>query len=386
MIRRRFTKNPRIVYVLCVGISLLILYHYYYSTIGLFEKDDVILMTKEEQTRILLQPLCVDVESETEPTILLEPMGVHLEVNYSDTNSLINFCKPYVYTKIFLRLGVQNTGDCDPLSTKRGTNCEWYHMCVWPISEDQQISKFIQLGQIWEESLYNFFLINIKDKQKGFVIDAGANIGQFTMAAAMLGHQVISFEPIPQHVDMIKRSLALNGASDRVFLFRNGLADYFSKTYINIHKDNKGGSTIESIGTTVDETLTDSRFIPGSRVLIHLVTLDSVFPLVINKFPDYKIHFWKADIEGYETRMFRGAWKFMSRYQPVIMFEVLGKSFTRTKCNLSKLFYALLDLNYTIERSGYALLERKQVDEVANWLVTEKKNSEVFLRPLSIKQ
>jgi len=288
-------------------------------------------------------------------------MEILTEVNYADQLSLINFCKPYVYTKFFLRLGSQTTGDCDPLATKRGTNCEWYHMCVWSIEEDMQISYMIQ---------------------QGIVIDAGANIGQFTLTAAMLGHHVISFEPIPQHIEMIKLSLALNGASDRVHLFRNGLADYFSKTYINMHKDNKGGSTIVTIGTSNDETITDSRFVPGSRIPIHLVTMDSVFPLVTNKYPDYKIHFWKADVEGYESRMFRGSWRFLSRYQPIIMFEVLGKSFVRTKCDLSQLFYGLLDLNFTIEGTGNGLLKREQVIEISNDIVTNKRARDVILHPI----
>lgn len=36
--------------------------------------------------------------------------------------------------------------------------------------------------------------------QTGIVIDAGANIGQYTLLAASAGQTVFAFEPIPEHV------------------------------------------------------------------------------------------------------------------------------------------------------------------------------------------
>ena len=66
---------------------------------------------------------------------------------------------------------------------------------------------------------------------------------------------------------MIKRSLALNGFSDRVRLFRNGLSDFSGRTFLNVHKSNKGGSTVQRLGNTQDETKTDPRYKDGTVML-----------------------------------------------------------------------------------------------------------------------
>lgn len=38
------------------------------------------------------------------------------------------------------------------------------------------------------------------DPLKGIVVDAGANIGQYTLIAAAIGTKVYAFEPVPNHV------------------------------------------------------------------------------------------------------------------------------------------------------------------------------------------
>jgi len=221
------------------------------------------------------------------------------------------------------------------------------------------------------------------EKNPGIVIDAGANIGQYTLTAALLGHRVFAFEPIPQHVDMIKRSLALNGISDRVHVFRNGLSDYNARTHINFHKDNKGGSTIERLDSKVDETITDVRFIPGSRIDIDLVTLDNVLPIMNELYPNMHVVYWKADIEGYEPRMFRGAWRFIEHKKPpYITFEILGKSFNRTKCKLPNLFHALLKLDYTVKmiEEGGKFVEEGDIDAISNLIISAKLHRDVVLQ------
>jgi len=147
---------------------------------------------------------------------------------------------------------------------------------------------------------------------------------------------------------MIRRSLYLNGWPDRVHLYQNGIADYRDKVIINLHKDNQGGATIEKIASKEDETQTDFRF--QARQTIDLVTFNDVLPEIDRYYPDLDIVFWKADIEGYEPRMFRGASNLLSQKKiPLILIEVLGKSFARTKCNMTEFFHSLFKMGYNIK-------------------------------------
>lgn len=58
------------------------------------------------------------------------------------------------------------------------------------------------------------------------VLDVGANIGSCTIWIAARGYRVVSFEPKPEHISMIKATAALNrdGAGSRVTLHPCGLS------------------------------------------------------------------------------------------------------------------------------------------------------------------
>jgi len=332
-----------------------------------------------------LGSMCEEVDSTETANIELVDMVMSMgDVRLNDVATLQQFCEPYVYTKFYLRLGLNNKKDCAPESITRGKDCEWYHMCVWEEQEDIFISRRIILGGVWEEELVRLS-VDIMWNKSGIVIDAGANIGQYSLTAAFLGHKVFAFEPIPQHVDMIRRSAALNGVSPRIHLFRNGLSDYNTQTFIYFHKNNKGGSTIERLDAHEDETATDTRFIPGSRIKINLITLDDVLPIMNDLYPKLDIAFWKADIEGYEPRMFRGAQKLFYQKRPAhIIFEILGKSFVRTNCKLPFLLRGIMELGYTVKIIDNGYITNDNIDAISEELLAIKAGKDVFLQRIDL--
>jgi len=136
-------------------------------------------------------------------------------------------------------------------------------------------------------------------------------------------------------------------------LFRNGLADYSSKSYLYAHKNNKGGSTIQRLDSkNQDETKLDPRYKDGKRYELDLIRLDDVLPLIkshdVHK--RLKVVYWKADIEGYESRMFRGSTAFFAYFDPIpkVQFEIQAKTFNITKCNLKVLLTTFINMGYTI--------------------------------------
>jgi len=259
----------------------------------------------------------------------------------------VEFCKPYVYTRIYLQAGSNTKGKCESDSKSRGNDCYWYHMCVWPADMDSFISDSILNGLVWEMELMFLSHRILKKARPGIVFDVGANIGQYLLQAAAHGHIVFAFEPIPDHVEMMRRSVILNGFQDRVHIFQNGIADYVSTVNINLHKTNKGGSTIDKINSSIDETKTDNRF--ESRVPIDLITFNDILPVVNELYPTTQIVFMKSDIEGYEPRMFRGGYKFFAEKKiPLILIEVLGKSFPRTMCDIKEYLLSFEKLGYDL--------------------------------------
>jgi len=201
------------------------------------------------------------------------------------------------------------------LSTKRSTN--------------------IINGGIWEEANINKMTSILKGKPKGLVIDGGANIGEFTIIAAILGHILFAFEPVRSHVEMIKRSLALNDLSSSVRLFRNGLSNYNGNSTIALRLNNKGGSSVD-IKRQADTEQVD------------LIRMDELFS-IFTEYSNLDLLFWKADIEGWEERMFNGANLLYDYYRPnFIQLEMMANELNVKMCNL-EIFLRELMKHYTIK-------------------------------------
>jgi FkbM family methyltransferase len=344
--------------------------------------NDRFLTESQKKYQDIVNPLCEPQEDTVPPLVNHEYVTKTVDIDRTDIMALRQFCAPYVYTHIQLQLGENDFSDCAVGAKIRGKNCRWYHMCVWPADEDTYVSKRILEGELWEPELIEFAKYVLNKGEPGIVLDVGANIGEYTIMAAALGHTVFAFEPIPAHVHMIQLSAQLNGFQDKIHLFRNGVADYTSQTFINLHKSNKGGSTIDRINTTQDESQTDARFF--TRVGIDLITMDDVLPVINELYPDLDIKFWKADIEGYEPRMIRGSYKLLEEKKPqMIVMEILGKSFKRTHCSLTALFRTIQNLGYKIKSLEEGQWSAQWTPEsIDAWI--SRNSDDMFLKHISL--
>lgn len=100
----------------------------------------------------------------------------------------------------------------------------------------------------------------------GLVVDAGANIGQYTLVSAIKGFRTISIEPRPDHVrstchsskshltqvDMIARSLVMNGVENNVQLYQNAIGDVRGVRTFNVWTRNMGGSGFMPVANPKD--------------------------------------------------------------------------------------------------------------------------------------
>jgi FkbM family methyltransferase len=146
-------------------------------------------------------------------------------------------------------------------------------------------------------------------------IDIGANHGHYTVPLASKFKTVYAFEPEPENLAVLRRSVGhtgrRNGAELKNVVVEDaaiGLEDGTTKLYIN---DNPGG---HSISQRLAEEKTwghaTDRFIE-----VRSVRLDTYFR-------DIDVGFIKCDIEGGESFIFEGGVEMLRRCSPKIMLEV----------------------------------------------------------------
>lgn len=109
------------------------------------------------------------------------------------------------------------------------------------------------------------------------VVDAGANIGAFTVFAARRCRRVIAIEPIPDHFSALQRNVALNGLTN-VMLCRAALAK--SDGRIDIAGDGMSASTVWGAHSRCVDAITLTTLLDNHSI--------------------DRVNFLKMDIEGAE--------------------------------------------------------------------------------------
>jgi hypothetical protein len=77
-------------------------------------------------------------------------------------------------------------------------------------------------------------LLEGKQRDDGLFVDIGSNVGMATFAAAVMGFQVVAFEPIFENLQRICDGVYLNRVADRVTLFGAAASDRIGD--VTIHK------------------------------------------------------------------------------------------------------------------------------------------------------
>jgi FkbM family methyltransferase len=171
-----------------------------------------------------------------------------------------------------------------------------------------------------------------------FVIDIGANRGEFSLAAALMNRdaRVIAFEPNPAMADIFLRGLERNNVNN-VELFQCGLSDKEDTLTLYIPYNNTESASFggfQSEGFTIGD-------IPvkiGDQLL-----------------RDTKADLIKIDVEGFELHVLRGIRELVRRNQPVVITEMVEEHLARCGTSPEALQSFMRDLGYR----GFAyVLER----------------------------
>lgn len=171
------------------------------------------------------------------------------------------------------------------------------------------------------------------------VVDAGANIGIFSLYALALGaKKVYAFEAVAETYEILKSNLALNGAQSGVKAVNIALGAEKGQACLKFNIRGEGSSMIDSGEAGVNRGI-----LYKGRRTVAVAPLDALLK--------GRVDFIKMDVEGYEMRVLQGAARLIKKYKPVLSLAAYHKP--ADKKELPKAVLALRD-DYQITLNTFA--------------------------------
>ena len=176
------------------------------------------------------------------------------------------------------------------------------------------------------------------------VVDAGAHAGQFTKLFAGLaqGGRVYAFEPGGYARSILERVVRWRGLGN-VTVVPLGLSDAEGGAELALPL--KSGS---SLGFGLGHLGAEATTRPSVREMVRLMTLDR-FAAETGL---TRLDFIKADVEGWEVRLLRGAMGSVARHRPALLLELVAAHLTRAGTDAEEAWERLVPLGYTALRLG----------------------------------
>ncbi|MBE2225377.1 MAG: FkbM family methyltransferase, partial [Anaerolineae bacterium] len=163
-------------------------------------------------------------------------------------------------------------------------------------------------------------------------VDAGANIGFFTMLAASLVQeegQVFAFEPNPDNCELIRKSIEKNQFNN-VHVYQNALAE--AKQTFDFSVDISNGRLLHESHTNNELVNYEVQAITLDETLADLSQLDVI----------------KMDIEGAEPRAWQGMVETIKKHRPIVIFEFAPSAIQLTSQVKPEEFLTTIQQNYDL--------------------------------------
>ncbi len=184
-------------------------------------------------------------------------------------------------------------------------------------------------------------------------VDAGANVGSYTLLAASAGARCVSFEPLPATYQKLLANVGLNGWQSRVEAMNAGLGSVRGEMRFTVGED-----TANHVANADDR---------GPTTPVPVVTLDDTLagqrPTLI-----------KIDVEGYETEVIRGAAKMLRERGPVALIVEINDASHRYGSTEAEFIQLMNDLG------GYQPYDYDPVERRLRPLngVSQRSNNTIF--------
>jgi FkbM family methyltransferase len=178
--------------------------------------------------------------------------------------------------------------------------------CLYSDNYDKNLVNY--LDRFMAEGPYGYTdgTFDVTVKAGDVVIDAGAWIGDFSAYAASKGATAYAFEPVEETFQWLCKTKELNNANNggQIYPVRKGLGSSECEMSIVHDNENSGANTISTISGKRNKSMTEEK--------ITITTLDQF----VEENHIEKVDFIKADIEGAERDMLRGATHVLKTFAP----------------------------------------------------------------------
>lgn len=167
--------------------------------------------------------------------------------------------------------------------------------------------------------------------QDGLVLDIGANIGNHTIFfLTKKAKKVISFEPVKDTFDILKKNIEINNFQNKVNLFNIGVGQTKGKAILKYYNSKNIGMSQLSSDKNGD---------------IPILSLDEL------NIEEY-INFIKIDVEGFEADVIKGMTETIKRNKPLIMIEIRDYLFAEIEDILLSIGYNRITIDIDIYNIG----------------------------------
>jgi FkbM family methyltransferase len=154
-------------------------------------------------------------------------------------------------------------------------------------------------------------------RRPGVAVDAGANIGLWTvplaLEAAAAGSRVIAVEPVPANARRLSENLRLNGVEAHTDIRRVALSDGPGHVTMTLREDFAAGARTGNAAVMID----DGRDAQWERVEVPAQPLDQL----LDDMGRPAVSVIKSDLEGHEDRFLAGANRTFLEDRPVAFAE-----------------------------------------------------------------
>ncbi|ELT97437.1 hypothetical protein CAPTEDRAFT_221435 [Capitella teleta] len=187
--------------------------------------------------------------------------------------------------------------ECLNLTTKPKTA-----ICLYPDDIDIHISRHIREEGIWEPHMViNFKNILYANPHIG-VIDIGANLGQYSLIAASMGHPVVAVEPYASSLKRFHKAIEIGGFQDLITVVQNAISNERHSVEMREYADNQGGVSL------TDEFADPWCEGPECPAHTRTIVMDDLLEVM-----NFDEAIMKIDIEGHEHRAFVKSLRLLSQ-------------------------------------------------------------------------
>jgi FkbM family methyltransferase len=181
--------------------------------------------------------------------------------------------------------------------------------------KDDIIGRYISYGG-WEAAETNWIKTIVRDGD--YVIDAGANLGWYTVVTARLvGTEgcILAFEPDPRNFELLTKNVTENGFADRCKLFKLALLEDDGACKLEQSSDNFGDHRVRFVPPG---DFANNSFAEDQRPVISVQCQSLDNALQAAGLEDKRVRLLKMDTQGSEISILKGARKTLAKTDYVL--------------------------------------------------------------------